>query len=111
MLDAFVLIDVKVVQLQGSFPRKAVHAALENQQGEKTIVEIAPLPGFSKESVEDVISQLSSNLQTAELFPSVQFALESALLLPISTMPLSYAFPPSQTTRHAKIKIGHLTPE
>ncbi len=52
----------------------------------ENIGEIAPLPGYSKESLEDAYQDLHSQKEIQNCCPSVQFALESASLkIPIDT--------------------------
>lgn len=68
--------------------RRSVIVTLEDEGGRKGRGEAAPLPGLSRESIDDVIAALASlgpSLEPTELDlravpPSLRFAIESALL-------------------------------
>lgn len=76
----------------GLYARPSLILRLGNACGE-----IAPLPGHSKESLEEAEEQLRKHLQSPlpSLFPSVQFGLQSAL------MDLKDPLPPVNCPTHA----------
>ncbi|MGC1879280.1 MAG: o-succinylbenzoate synthase [Rhabdochlamydiaceae bacterium] len=99
------------IPLVGGGVRKGLILRLIDRCGEEKWGEIAPLPGRSKETFDQALSQLLSLLSTGivkeELFPSVQFGLENALSFPLpsATAPL-YAFlhgQPDEILQRAKI--------
>lgn len=65
-------------EIPGRFPRQSILLHLE----ERSVGEIAPLPGFSKEDLEAAEKQLRAHFASPLpfLFPSVHFGLYSALL-------------------------------
>ncbi|NGX47056.1 MAG: o-succinylbenzoate synthase [Chlamydiae bacterium] len=126
--------------------RKGILLHLTNQEGKSTTTEISPLPGFSKETLEEALQQLKKikqrlvttwwtksalhYLSNLGLYPSVYFAVETALLdlltpletpIPCQKYALLFGSPSeifeyakeisSEDFKHAKIKLGHFTPE
>ncbi|NGX27496.1 MAG: o-succinylbenzoate synthase [Chlamydiae bacterium] len=126
--------------------RKGILLHLTNQEGKSTTTEISPLPGFSKETLEEALQQLKKikqrlvttwwtksalhYLSNLGLYPSVYFAVETALLdlltpletpIPCQKYALLFGCPSeiferaeeisSEDFKHAKIKLGHFTPE
>lgn len=89
--------------------RKGAFLSLTHEDGRTAIGEIAPLPDWNKETLEDALEQLKHkkdeilsidwskstffyHLQKLELYPSLLFALESALLtlyFPIASQHIS----------------------
>jgi len=123
--------------------RKGILLTLTSQDGEKASAEISPLPGYSRESLEDAQLQLrllerrllntwwsKQTLQSLfhlDLYPSVHFGVESALLDLLDPLPKEQSCPQyalllgspqeisqradevyEQGFRHAKVKLGHL---
>jgi O-succinylbenzoate synthase len=123
--------------------RKGILIHLTSEDGQTTSTEASPLPGFSKESFEQALQQLQSlkrritttwwtkgalhYLSTLDLYPSVHFAVESALLdllEPVSSAPCKhYALlfgSPAEIAARAdeiyaegytdvKVKLGHFS--
>lgn len=118
---------IEPIELKGSFPRRGLLLHLGGSTGE-----ISPLPGFSRESLQEAEVQLrkilkeSPTLETInqlDLYPSVYFGLKSALLdlkQPVENSGVkSYLLltgSPEEILKKAnqckidqlKIKIGHL---
>ena len=91
--------------------RSGVYINIENETGEKSTGDIAPLPGWSQETLDDALEEIAhkhseiseinwryetclQELAKLQLLPSVSFGLESALLalldpLPSHTVPVS----------------------
>lgn len=127
--------------------RKGILVHLYSSDGRKTVTEASPLPGYSKETFELALSQLRQlkrkllstwwtkgslhTLSTFGLYPSVHFAIESALNdllhplvsneVPIQKYGLLFGSAEEILSRaeeisaegqsHAKIKLGHFSPE
>jgi O-succinylbenzoate synthase len=74
--------------------------------------EIAPLPGFSKETLEEAIQDLKNHLHFSTLpqTASVQFAL-SCLDRPFSSVKLNLCALHGNPVHTAKLKLGHLSVE
>lgn len=69
--------------------RKGLLVELTREDGKRGVGEIAPLPGWSRESVEDALHQIIHGSEEP-LFPSVAFGMESALLsLEAPSLPLT----------------------
>jgi O-succinylbenzoate synthase len=68
--------------------RRSVLVVLRDASGRRGLGEAAPLPGLSRETVEDVVTELgalgssidAAELEPRSLSPSLRFALEAALL-------------------------------
>lgn len=85
----------ETVLLDSRFFRKGVVLTLTDKEGRSAQAEISPLPGWSRETLDDVLAQLAQikrvilttwwtkkslrTLQDLLLYPSVYFGLESAL--------------------------------
>lgn len=126
--------------------RKGLLVHLSTHDGRTAVAEVSPLPGFSLETLGEALEQLKhvkekllttwwteqtiSLLSALHLYPSVYFALDSALrdLLdpiaePIECQKYALLFGnpeevsllareiSSERIEHAKIKMGHFTPE
>lgn len=136
----------ETILIDSRFFRKGILMTLTNQEGKKTMSEISPLPGYSKETFEEALQQLQQlkrrlvttwwtrqslyYLENLGLYPSVFFGVETALLdlldpiLDTDIAP-TYGFlfgTPDEILfhaqkvyeegfRHAKVKLGHFTPE
>ncbi|WP_026959638.1 o-succinylbenzoate synthase [Aliagarivorans taiwanensis] len=76
--------------------RESLILELALSDGRTGVGEIAPLPGFSQESLEQATQQLYSYLQGSlqqPLFPSVAFGLDCALTGPVPDVALSHDCP------------------
>lgn len=126
--------------------RKGILLHLTNQEGKTAVSEISPLPGFSLETLEDTLKQLKTikqklmttwwtvgvlhHLSNLGLYPSVYFAVETALLEllapveeahPVKKYGLLFGSPDEIYARageiknegieHVKIKLGHFKPK
>jgi len=104
--------------------REGLIVHIKTQEGEEGFGEIAPLPNWSKETLNDAKKQALETLKTPhsfeelqklDLYPSVRFGLESALLdieKPLDKLPplpLCALLPrPAAGFKMAKLKVGHL---
>ena len=86
----------KPILIDSRYFRKGILLNVRNQNNEEAQAEISPLPGHSRESLEDALEQLANikrrvhttwwtkdalpHLESWRLFPSVHFGLKSALL-------------------------------
>jgi len=80
---------------------------LERENGRVGWGEVAPLPGFSNETLEEAIADLIEGNDSS--YPSVQWGRASAMLDLIN--PLEIESIPVRTLHQDKIKIGHLSLE
>jgi o-succinylbenzoate synthase len=87
--------------------RKGIHIETETGWGE-----VAPLPGFSKETYEEALQQLQNLSSTKTLLPSVSFALDAAAH-PVENHPVQIAHFGSDGKFHncIKLKLAHLSLE
>lgn len=134
------------ILIDSRFFRRGILLKMRNEEGQTVSSEISPLPGHSKETLEEAFYQLQTikrdlqetnwslkslhTLKNFNLFSSVYFGIESALLQLLNPHPLqpcqSYALLLGQTAEEilqrahvaqregfheAKVKIGHLHPE
>jgi len=87
--------------------REGVLMRLERENGRVGWGEVAPLPGFSNETLEEAIADLIEGNDSS--YPSVQWGRASAMLDLIN--PLEIESIPVRTLHQDKIKIGHLSLE
>lgn len=84
--------------------RQGLLLRLENEKGNVGWGEIAPLPGFSKETYEEALQALTDGDHS---YPSVQWGIASATLDLLH--PLDIESIPVRILHGEKIKVGHLT--
>ncbi|MCB1107967.1 MAG: hypothetical protein KDK76_07730 [Chlamydiia bacterium] len=87
--------------------REGVFIRLESEKGKIGWGEVAPLPGFSHETLEEAIEDLIEGNESN--LPSVQWGRGAALLDLID--PIELESIPIRKLHHDKIKIGHLSLE
>jgi len=81
--------DLKIIRFsyESPFPfglREALRITWTNDQNQKLISDICPLPGYSAESIDDIYSQLlkikAKTISDDELFPSLHFAVHHPIV-------------------------------
>lgn len=87
--------------------REGVFIRLKSSEGKVGWGEVAPLPGFSRETLEEAIKDLVEGNDSS--FPSVKWGYAAAMLDLLS--PLSIPSVPIRILEKEKIKVGHLNLE
>ncbi|MCB1110189.1 MAG: hypothetical protein KDK64_04355 [Chlamydiia bacterium] len=85
--------------------REGILIRLESDSGRVGWGEVAPLPGYSKETLEEALEDLIEGTDSG--YPSVQWGRAAAILDLLS--PLEVESIPVRTLHQDKIKVGHLT--
>lgn len=85
--------------------REGVLIRLESESGKVGWGEVAPLPGFSKETLDEAVSDLIAGSDSS--YPSVQWGQAAAMLDLLE--PLEIEAIPIRILEKEKIKIGHLS--
>ncbi|MDJ0652230.1 MAG: hypothetical protein QNJ27_04425 [Simkaniaceae bacterium] len=85
--------------------REGVLMRLESESGKVGWGEVAPLPGFSQETLDEAVKDLIEG--NASTYPSVQWGQAAAMLDLLE--PLDVDAIPIRILEKEKIKIGHLT--
>lgn len=85
--------------------RKGILIRLESDRGQIGWGEVAPLPGYSKESLDEALEDLIEGTDSG--YPSVQWGRAAAILDLVSPMDIPSI--PVRTLHEDKVKVGHLT--
>ncbi|QVL56731.1 MAG: hypothetical protein KFB93_04930 [Simkaniaceae bacterium] len=85
--------------------REGLFIRLKSETGRVGWGEVAPLPGFSKETLEEALEDLIEGNDS--FYPSVQWGLASAML--DLMYPIEVDAIPVRVLEKEKIKVGHLT--